>query len=120
MTKICVKNANTMVDAALNASRNLGWKVVLKEKNADVLVHSQATANALVEDITSIKPSQKVSKIPGSSHVAKKHVLADVLKRASKIIKDSEAGERDEDEEDCSGTEPLSDRLVAGLYFVCV
>mmetsp|Transcript_8810 Transcript_8810/g.17683 ORF Transcript_8810/g.17683 Transcript_8810/m.17683 type:complete len:93 (-) Transcript_8810:1425-1703(-) len=72
MTKICVKNANTMCDAALAASSNLGWRVVLKEKSADILMHSQATANALVVDITTIKPNQKVSKIPGSSHVAKK------------------------------------------------
>mmetsp|Transcript_8811 Transcript_8811/g.17684 ORF Transcript_8811/g.17684 Transcript_8811/m.17684 type:complete len:555 (-) Transcript_8811:38-1702(-) len=90
MTKICVKNANTMCDAALAASSNLGWRVVLKEKSADILMHSQATANALVVDITTIKPNQKVSKIPGSSHVAKKHVLADVFSRASKIINDSE------------------------------
>ncbi|GMH90558.1 hypothetical protein TrVE_jg11303 [Triparma verrucosa] len=89
MVKICLQNANSHEPAARLASENLGWKVVCDEKNADILIHTQSTANALVASISTIKRTQKVSKIPGSSETSKKHVLASLFSRAQSLMDES-------------------------------
>ncbi|GMH71960.1 hypothetical protein TrLO_g6936 [Triparma laevis f. longispina] len=88
MVKICLQNANSLEPAAILASDNLGWKVVQQEKNADILIHSQSTVNALVSSISTIKRTQKVSKIPGSAETSKKHVLASLFVRAQALMTD--------------------------------
>jgi len=87
--KICLQNANSLEPAARLASENLGWKICLHEKDADVLIHALSTANALVASISTIKRTQKVSKIPGSSETSKKHVLASLFSRAQSLMDES-------------------------------